>query len=169
MTRNADRPRPAYVVNYKSELRTKWCILPDMPRYVDSIVLADSNGRVWAKSPMPNNVMVYALSSAKLDDVARILDQWDPLPQIRSTFVTVGINNRMEDASTTLAALQRMHNWSTGSGKRVFFVGMPRFSTLIPLVQHCVTKMNGSRLTSSVSTTFPPSPTTELRWPIRTT
>ena len=84
------------------------------------------------------------MRGAKLDDVARILEQWDPQPQIHSIAITVGVNNRLEDVSTTLAALRRIHNWSTRSGKRVCIAGTPRFPALIPLIQHCILKMNGA-------------------------
>jgi len=130
------------VVDFRSGLRSKWRVSSDLPRYIDTVVLADSNGAMLGKAALPPNLAVHVMRGARLDDVARILDQWDPQPHVSTVVVTVGINNRLEEVSTTLAALRRIQTWSTRSGKRVCLVGTPRFPTLIPLLQHCIGKMN---------------------------
>lgn len=69
-TNRRSQPAPhrrSLVIDYKSDLRSKWRISPDLLRSVDTVVLADSNGAMLGKAAIPNNIAVYVMRGARLN------------------------------------------------------------------------------------------------------
>jgi len=69
-TNRGSQPAPhrrSLVIDYKSDLRSKWRISPDLLRSVDTVVLADSNGAMLGKAAIPNNIAVYVMRGARLN------------------------------------------------------------------------------------------------------
>ena len=132
--------------------RQKWRIAR-MPKEIENIVIADSNGVVWRDIDVPHNTVVYAFRGATLADVVTRLDDLRDLPNIKNAIITVGVNNRDHDHAQNISHIGRLKAWSDRhTDRQIVVVGTPHFDRL------STSSLAGiDRLNAALSDTFGPS------------
>jgi len=119
--------RASSKVVHKTGREAKNWSFSDLHPSTTTLIVADSNGKAFADTELPDDYQVYSFSGMKLSQAANLITRsTDHLRHVRHIIVAVGINDRScNNDSEIISSLNNVKDWGIHNQKRVVFTGIP--------------------------------------------
>lgn len=128
---------------HNPEKRSSWKI-EKPPNGMDTLVITDSNGMIWADATLPEGWTVDAFRGARLHDAADLLcKSTTDIVNINQVIIAVGINDRCSSTPDSIVTdLNRIKSWAAHHDKWIIFSAIPIFPSLTTTVQQTISNIN---------------------------